>query len=133
MTSLALAATAGLILAGTAAMAQTLPVKIHRQIASFEGNPRAVILERDGARYALVSAHKEAGRPWADALFWRYRDGDRTLISRAYDCAAGTYRWLGEGKDFQEMSASVRPGQTGDRLLEPGSTEFALAHHVCGL
>ncbi|MHA3914733.1 hypothetical protein [Halovulum sp. GXIMD14793] len=132
MTFISLALAVSSIFVASAA-AQGLPVKSYSKNTAFQGNPRVVILDREGAQYALVSAHKEAGRPWADALFYRYRDDTRTLMNRAYDCAAGTYRWLGEGKDFPSMSAAVKPSQTGDRQLQPGSVEYALARYVCGL
>ena len=122
------------LLAWSAAAAQGLPVKIHRDITAFQGDKNAAILVDGATRYALVSAHKEGGRPWADAVFWRVTDGQVTWMNRRYDCAAGTYRWLGEAEDYAGMSRSVTSlEELRDRPLQPGTVEYALAHHVCGL
>jgi len=110
-----------------------LPVRIYPRIMAFNGNPGRAILRTPEARYTLVSAHKEAGRPWADAVMTRETRAGRILLSRAYDCAAATFRWLGEGPSYRAMTASVRPEQTGDRRLRPGTVEFELARYVCAL
>ncbi len=136
----ALLLAAALAVAGLAAAAAQapgaglLPVRIHERIATFRGDGDTVIARSDGGEYLLYSAHKEGGRPWADAIFVR-RDRDGvTYLSRAYDCAAGTWRWMGEHDDITRISRSV--GSIADirpRPVEPGTVEHALARHVCAL
>lgn len=119
---------------GLSAQAQTLPVRIHKEIKTFAGSDTRVVAVDGADRYTLVSAHKEGGRPWADAI-WAKRGPDGvTLLSRGYDCANDIYRWLGEARDFRGISRSVSsPGQTRQRRLTPGSIEHRLAAYACGL
>lgn len=133
-----MAVSAGILLslgAGLAA-AQGLPVRIHKEIRSFSGNPAQVIATTDAppARYTLYSAHKEGGRPWADAIWARRDAGGVTYLSRAYDCAAGTFRWLGEAARIDRISLSVRSiDQIRPQPLTPGTLEYLLARHACAL
>ncbi len=130
----ALLASLLLLLTASLAAAQPLPVKTYPTIRAFQGERDAVIARDEVAEYVLVSAHKEGGRPWADALFERRSAEGRMLVNRAYDCAAGTYRWMGEARTFRGLSLSVKSlDQVRDRRLESGSVEYALARYVCGL
>lgn len=131
-----LALVAALILGATAAAAQGLPVKTYGDITSFRGNRAAVIAVTDAppARYTLLSAHKEARRPWADAVIRRESPEGVSFLSRAYDCANATYRWLGEAASPARLSLSVTDlRQLGDRPLLPGTIEHRLAAYVCAL
>ncbi|MEM1266012.1 MAG: hypothetical protein AAGI50_08360 [Pseudomonadota bacterium] len=125
---------AALLFLAAPALAEGLPVKTYPRITSFEGDGRTVIATDGAAAYTLVSAHKEAGRAWADALYERTEDGTTTLVARAYDCAAATYRWMGEAPRYRELSLSVTSmDQLRDRPLFPGTIEHRLAAYVCGL
>lgn len=123
-----------LILMASAAMAQSLPVKTYPKIKSWKGDRATVIATADNAAYTLVSAHKEGGRPWADALFEKQTAAGKVLVSRAYDCANATYRWLGEAPTYRGLSLSVTSlDQVRDRRLQAGTVEYALARYVCAL
>ena len=121
--------------AGIAA-AQGLPARIHDRITTFAGDPaRGIAASEDPkAVFTLHSAHKEAGRPWADAIWVRRAETGVSYLSRAYDCAAGTYRWLGEAREIGRISLSVTSvEQTAPRRLVPGTIEYQLARHACAL
>ena len=119
---------------GQSAQSQTLPVRVHKEIKTFRGDPDRTIAVEGAARYTLLSAHKEGGRPWADAIWLRQSPEGETMLSRGYDCARDLYRWLGEAKDFRGISLSVRSiEQTRYRPLTPGTLEHRLAAHACGL
>ncbi|NNU81843.1 hypothetical protein HMH01_15505 [Halovulum dunhuangense] len=118
------------------AMAQGLPVRIHDGIRTFAGDPNRVVAATQDppSRITLYSAHKEGGRPWADAIWVRQTPEGRSFLSRAYDCEAGTYRWLGEAARLGQISLSVSSvAQTAPRRLEPGTVEYDLARHACAL
>lgn len=133
MTTLVAATVLTLALGAGALMAQSLPVKIHNEIKSFRGGPNVVITETGNTRYSMFSGHKEAGRPWADIVIRKETEGRVTYLSRAYDCAAATYRVLGQSTKLTELSRNMTPGQAQDRVLEPGSLEFVFARYACGL
>ncbi|MEO0912040.1 MAG: hypothetical protein AAFY59_03495 [Pseudomonadota bacterium] len=122
------------VLMASAAVAQGLPVKVHSKVKSWKGDRATVIASAPGEAYTLVSAHKEGGRPWADALFEKQTASGKVLVSRAYDCANATYRWLGEARTYRGLSLSVTSlEQVRDRRLQAGTVEYALARYVCGL
>lgn len=123
------------LMLGAAAAAQTLPVKTYREITSFRGDTNRIITSTDNpsARYSLYSGHKEAGRPWADIVVRKDSDAGTLYLSRAYDCAAGTYRVLGQSTKLTELSRNMTPAQARDRLLEPGTLEYKFAFFACGL
>lgn len=110
-----------------------LPVKTYPEITTFRGSDRAVA--SDGAAvYTLYTAQKEGGRPWAGAVFVKRMGGQVSYLSRAYDCAAGTWRWLGEAARLDRISQSVTSlDQTRRRALTPGSIEYQLAYYACAL
>ncbi|MSU88930.1 hypothetical protein GE300_04740 [Rhodobacteraceae bacterium 2CG4] len=110
-----------------------LPVKTYPEITTFGGSDAPVAADGQ-AVYQLYSAQKEAGRPWVGAVFVRRMGGAATYLSRAYDCAAGTWRWLGEAARPDRISLSVTSlDQTRRRALVPGSIEHRLAHYACAL
>ncbi|MEO0386773.1 MAG: hypothetical protein AAF281_04470 [Pseudomonadota bacterium] len=128
------AATLLLLMVAGAGAAETLPVKTYPRITSFAGDRTTVIAVDGPAQFTLISAHKEAGRPWADALFERRDNAGRMLVARAYDCAAATFRWMGEAERFRGLSLSITSmDQIRDRPLLPGTVEFRLARYVCAL
>ena len=121
-------------LTASATLAQALPVKTYRTIKSWTGDRATVVARTVDATYTLVSAHKEAGRPWADALFEKRSADGTLLVSRAYDCANATYRWLGEAATYRGLSLSVTSlEQVRDRKIEAGTVEHQLARYVCAL
>lgn len=110
-----------------------LPVKTYKTITTFRGSNQ-VVASGGGAVYTLYSAQKEGGRPWAGAVFVKRQDGKATYLSRAYDCASGTYRWLGEYSRPDQISLSVTSlSQTQRRALQPGTIEYQLAYYACAL
>ncbi|QHQ34626.1 hypothetical protein [Algicella marina] len=123
-----------MVLIGSAAVAQALPVKTYREIKAWKGDRVTVVASAPGEAFTLVSAHKEAQRPWADALFERNTAEGKTLVRHAYDCANATYRWMGEARRFRDLSLSITSmDQMRDRRLEPGTVEYQLARYVCAL
>lgn len=133
MTSMLTVSMLTIALGATAAMAQSLPVKIHKDIKSFRGDVNVVIAEDGGARYTMFSGHKEAGRPWADMIIRKDNGTAVTYLSRAYDCAAATYRVLGQSSRLGQLSRGMTPAQARDRALEPGTLEYTFARFACGL
>ena len=116
--------------------AADLPVKVYKEGRSFRGSSETVIPVpgEPENRYLLHSAYKVGGRPWADMIAVRTNAGGFTYLSRTYDCARGTVRWLGEGRELGKLSLAVTSvAQTAPRALRPGTTEYALAAYVCGL
>ncbi len=114
-----------------------VPVKVYNADKIWRGGPKVEIAlpATDGSAYSLVSVYKVGGKPWADLVARREApDGGVTYLSRTYDCAHGTWRWLGEGNTLGAMTAAVASvGQTGPRAIEPGTVEGGLAAFACGM
>ena len=111
-----------------------LPVKVHPRIKAFRGGP-SVIVAQDGATvYSLVSGHKEARRPWADVILRKTGPDGQSFVARAFDCAAGTVRRLGEGRTVRDIPLSITDlAQLRDRPVVPGSVDHAIGRYVCAL
>ncbi len=121
---------------GTLALsAQSLPVKVYAEGRQYRGDTRNVVVRVGNSRIiSLVSAYKLGGRPWADAVFRSdTRDGRTSYISRAYDCARGTMRALGEGASLATMSVATKPRDAAERPVPDSGIERAMARYACGL
>ena len=136
MSQMSLILAFGLILLGSTVVAQNLPVKIYETGKKFRGSDTQPVLRvnKPLAVYYYVNGYKVGGRPWADAMWRKVTPEGTKFLSRTYDCAAGTWRNLGEGRAASTVSLSIEDLETvRDREARSGTAEFALAKFACGL